>query len=94
MCYILSRLLFINLKHEDSENRKSRKTIKKNKKMKNYFIKYSNYFIVIGAILLVMYFLDIVPWKFRNAPELLRWFLPLIFLFVGIAGKLSKSDSE
>jgi len=62
--------------------------------MKNYFIKYSNYFIGIGAILLVMYFLDFVPWRFRNAPEMVRWLLPLIFLFVGIAGKFIKTDSE
>ena len=62
--------------------------------MKNYFIKYSNYFIVIGLVLLVMYFFGIVPGRFENSPDLLRWLFPTIFLLVGIAGKFINTDSE
>ena len=62
--------------------------------MKNYFIRYSNYFITLGAILLVMYFANVVPWRLRNVPELIRWLLPVLFLLAGIAGKFLNRSSE
>ena len=51
--------------------------------MKNYFVKYSNSFIVLGVILLGMYLFDIVPYRFRNAPDLIRWLTPALFIFIG-----------
>ena len=62
--------------------------------MKNYFVKYSNYFIVIGVILLGMYLFDIVPHRFRNAPDLIRWLIPALFIFIGIVGKSFAYDTN
>jgi hypothetical protein len=62
--------------------------------MKNYFVKYSNYFILIGIILMTMYFLDIVPWRFRNAPDSIRLSVPLIFLTVGLISKLIDTEGS
>jgi hypothetical protein len=61
--------------------------------MKNYFVKYSNYFILIGIVLIAMYFLDIVPWRFRNAPDSIRLSVPLIFLTVGLISKLIDTEA-
>ncbi|QQR93459.1 hypothetical protein IPJ91_03355 [bacterium] len=58
--------------------------------MKNYLIKYSNYFLTLGAIFLLMYFLKLVPRRFDNVPEIVRWLTPLVFIMVGVAGKFLK----
>jgi hypothetical protein len=62
--------------------------------MNNYLKKYSNYFIGIGVVLLLMYFLDIVPFRFRNAPESLRLFMPIIFIIVGIIGNFLENENS
>jgi hypothetical protein len=63
--------------------------------MKSYFIKYSSYFILIGSILLLMYFLDIVPNRLRRASDTQRLFFPFIFVILGLIGKLlSKENSN
>lgn len=62
--------------------------------MNNYLKKYSNYFIGIGVVLLLMYFLDIVPFRFRNAPESLRLFMPIIFIIVGIIGHFLENENS
>lgn len=61
--------------------------------MNNYFRNYANYFIGIGSVLLLMYFLDIVPWRFREAPDVVRWLLPVVFIVAGIYGKRLPEDN-
>lgn len=60
--------------------------------MNNYLKKYSNYFIGIGSVLLAMYFFNIVPYRFRNAPESLRLIVPIIFIIIGIIGKFIEDE--
>jgi hypothetical protein len=60
--------------------------------MNNYLKKYSNHFIGIGSVLLAMYFFNIVPYRFRNAPESLRLFAPIIFIIIGIIGKFIENE--
>jgi hypothetical protein len=60
--------------------------------MKNYFIKYSNYFIIIGSIFLLMYFLDIVPYRLRRVSESQRLFFSLIFILIGLVGKFLRKE--
>ena len=64
MCYILSRLLFINLKHEDSENRKSRRKYIQNN-MKKIISILSLAFIVCVALS----FTTTLKTKNSNVPE-------------------------
>lgn len=62
--------------------------------MNNYLKKYSSYFLGIGALLLAMYFLDIVPYRLRNAPSSLRLFGPIIFIIVGFIGKFLEDEKS
>jgi hypothetical protein len=41
-----------------------------------------------------MYFLNIVPHRLRNSPDLWRWLFPLIFVIIGLASKFFLSDSN
>lgn len=61
--------------------------------MKAYFSKYANYFIILGGILLIMYFNGYVPLKFKNSPELFRWLFPSIFLLVGVFSKFIDKEA-
>jgi len=62
--------------------------------MRNYLIKYSNYFMLIGLFLLILYAMDIVPYRFRNIPDTLRWLAPVIFMIIGIIGKLIANENS
>jgi hypothetical protein len=62
--------------------------------MNNYLKKYSNYFLVLGVLLLAMYFLDVVPYRLRNAPASLRLFGPIIFIIVGFIGKFLENEKS
>lgn len=62
--------------------------------MNNYLKKYSNYFLGLGGLLLLMYFLDVVPYRFRNAPESLRLFFPIILIIIGLIGKFLDNNNS
>ena len=63
--------------------------------MRNYLKNYSGYFLIMGIILMLMYFFGLTPLRFRNAPVFIRIGLPIIFIFLGYLGmKYKKQDSE
>lgn len=39
-----------------------------------------------GIVLLLMYFFGFTPWRFRNAPILIRIGLPVVFIILGYLG--------
>lgn len=62
--------------------------------MRNYLKNYSSYFLILGIVLLLMFFFGFTPWRFRNVPTFIRIGLPIIFIFLGYLGlKYKKQDS-
>jgi hypothetical protein len=63
--------------------------------MRNYLKNYSGYFLIMGIVLLLMFFFGLTPSRFRNAPTFIRIGFPVVFIFLGYLGiKYKKQDSE
>ncbi len=63
--------------------------------MRNYLKNYSGYFLIMGIVLLLMYFFGVTPSRFRNAPLLVRVGFPIVFIILGYLGKkYKKQDNE
>jgi hypothetical protein len=63
--------------------------------MRNYLKNYSSYFLTLGIILLLMFFFGFTPWRFRNAPTIIRLGLPIVFIILGYLGsKYKKQDTQ
>ena len=63
--------------------------------MRNYLKNYSGYFLIMGIVLLLMFFFGFTPHRFRSAPIFIRLGFPIVFIILGYLGiKYKKQDSE
>lgn len=52
--------------------------------MKNVLVERAFHVLGGGIVLLIMFLLDLVPYKLRNAPEIVRLGIPIFLIIIGV----------